>query len=59
MNDYTLLYRVVNSNYVQDGKVSSQAFRPRPRDRKRLSVYDGDRISPDCPCAHLAKIEGR
>ena len=29
MNDSTLLHRVVNSNYVHGGKVSSQAFRPR------------------------------
>ena len=52
MNDNTLLYRVVNSNYVQGGKVSSQAFRPRPRDHKRLSVYDGDQIGPEAVWRH-------
>ena len=52
MNDQTLLYRIVNSNYVQGGKVSSQAFRPRPWDRKRLSAYDGDRISPQAAWRH-------
>ena len=52
MNGYTLLYRIVNSYYVQGGNVSSQAFRPRPRDRKRLSVYDGDQITPEAAWCH-------
>ncbi len=52
MNDCTLLYRVVNSNYVQGDEVSSQAFRPRPQDRKRLSAYDGDQISPQAAWRH-------
>lgn len=55
MNDYTLLYRVVNSSYVQGGQVSSQAFRPRPLDRKRLSAYDGDKISPQAAWRHYTK----
>lgn len=55
MNDDTLLYRVVNSNYVQGGEVSSQAFRPRPIDRKRLSVYDGDLISPEWVWFHYTR----
>ena len=55
MNDYTLLYRVVNANYVQDGAVSSQAFRPRPIDRKRLSAYDGDQISPEDAYWHYTR----
>ena len=52
MNGCTLLHRVINSNYVQRGKVSSQAFRPRPRDRRRLSVYDGDQITPEDAWRH-------
>ena len=52
MNGCTLLYRVINSNYVQQGKVSSQAFRPRPQDCKRLSVYDGDQITPEDAWRH-------
>ena len=52
MNDATRLYRVINSNFVQSDIISSQAFRPRPRDRKRLSVYDGDQISPEAAWRH-------
>ena len=55
MNDATLLYRVINSNYVQGNAISSQAFRPRPRDRKRLSVYDGDQISPESAWEHYTR----
>ena len=55
VNDYTLLYRVVNSNYVQNGQVSSQAFRPRPRDQKQLSVYDGDKINPADAWLHYTR----
>ena len=52
MNDATFLYRVINSNYVQGDVVSSQAFRPRRIDRKRLSAYDGDQINPEAAWWH-------
>ena len=53
MNDGTLLYRVINSDWlVQEGHVSSQAFRPRPRDHKLLSAYDGDQIAPGAAWHH-------
>ena len=55
MNDNTLLYRVINSNYVQGDVISSQAFRPRPIDRKRLSAYGGDQISPDAAWRHYTR----
>jgi hypothetical protein len=46
MKDSTLLLRQIHPSFVQEGKVSSQAFRPTPKDEQRLSVYDGDRIEP-------------
>lgn len=46
MNSETLLLRQINPNFVQLGRVTSQAFRPTPKDEKLLSVYDGDQISP-------------
>ena len=53
MNDDTLLYRIINPDkLLQAGKVSSQAFRPRPTDNKRLSVYDGDQITPEAAWVH-------
>lgn len=53
MNNDTLLYRVINPDrLIQAGKVSSQAFRPRKTDNKRLSVYDGDQITPGAAWQH-------
>ena len=55
MNDCTLLLRVINSNYVHQGKVSSQAFRPRSQDRNQLSTYDGDQITPAGAWRHYTR----
>ncbi|MGI6354263.1 MAG: hypothetical protein GX937_00835 [Lentisphaerae bacterium] len=46
MNDQTLLLRQIHPGFVQDGRPSSQAFRPTPKDEQKLSVYDGDQITP-------------
>ena len=55
MNKDTLLYRIINPDkLVQSGKVSSQAFRPKPQDDKMLSVYDGDQIAPDAAWRHYS-----
>ncbi|HEX4130771.1 MAG TPA: hypothetical protein VHZ24_12070 [Pirellulales bacterium] len=40
-----MLYRQVHPSFVQSGRVTSQAFRPMPKDNFLLSVYDGDLIS--------------
>lgn len=45
MNGGTLLLRQVNPAWVQSGRVTSQVFRPTPKDQRRLSVYDGDQIT--------------
>lgn len=45
MNDSTFLHRQVHPSWVQQGRVTSQVFRPTPKDNKRLSVYDGSRIT--------------
>ena len=45
MKDHTQLLRQVHPDFIQDGRVSSQAFKPTPKDEKQLSVYDGDQIS--------------
>ncbi len=47
MNDDALLYRQVSPSWVQKGRVTSQAFKPFPKDGKRLSVYDGDLITAE------------
>jgi hypothetical protein len=46
MNANTLLYRQIHPNFIQQNRVSSQAFRPTPKDEQKLSVYDGDQIEP-------------
>ncbi|MEI6415961.1 MAG: hypothetical protein WCP34_17125 [Pseudomonadota bacterium] len=52
MNDDTLLLRQIHPCFVQEGRVSSQAFRPTPKDAQRLSVYDGDRINAQSAYQH-------
>ena len=53
MNGGTLLHRQVNPSWIDNGQVTSQAFRPTPKDRKRLSVYDGDLTSPEEAWKHF------
>ena len=52
MNPSTLLLRQVHPQFVQNGRVTSQAFRPTPKDRGQLSVYDGDQIKPKAAYLH-------
>ena len=47
MTGTTLLLRQIHPSFVQDGRVTSQAFRPTPKDESLLSVYDGDQITPE------------
>ncbi|MDH5508915.1 MAG: hypothetical protein OEZ32_01020 [Nitrospinota bacterium] len=52
MTNDTLLLRQVNPTWVQEGRVTSQVFRPTPKDEKLLSVYDGDKISAEDAWKH-------
>lgn len=54
MIDTTLLLRQIHPGFVQDGRPSSQAFRPTPKDEQKLSVYDGDQIPPADAWKHYA-----
>jgi hypothetical protein len=58
MNDQTLLLRQVHPNFFHNGVVSSQAFSPSPKDVGKLSVYDGDQISPEASHQHYTKNLG-
>ncbi|USU02966.1 hypothetical protein [Pseudomonas siliginis] len=53
MDDQTQLLRQVHPSFVQDGKITSQVFRPTPKDDKKLSSYDGDLITPEASYAHF------
>lgn len=46
MNDTTFLLSHIHPCFEQDGHPSSQAFRPAPKEEQKLSVYNGDLISP-------------
>ncbi len=52
MTEATLLYRQINPSWFQQGRVTSQAFKPTPKDNKRLSAYDGDQINAEDSWQH-------
>jgi hypothetical protein len=47
MTGETLLLRQIHPSFVQHGRVTSQAFRPTPKDENQLSVDNGDLVSPE------------
>lgn len=47
MTPNTLLLRQIHPSFIHDGRVTSQAFRPTPKDEFLLSVDDGDRVSAE------------
>jgi hypothetical protein len=58
MTGATLLLRQINPTWVQAGRVTSQAFKPTPKDKKRLSVYDGDQITAEGSWHHYTEQLG-
>ena len=52
MNSDTLLYRMVHPSWMRDGIPTSQTFKPTRKDNRRLSVYDGDQITPQDAYEH-------
>lgn len=55
MRPQTQLLRQIHPSFVQAGRVTSQAFRPTPKDEQRLSVYDGDQIQPQAAWQHFTQ----
>lgn len=53
MNNETLLLRQINPHWLNNDRVTSQAFSPTPKDAGRLSVYDGDQISAEASWCHF------
>ena len=58
MTGATLLLRQVHPSFVQAGRVTSQVFRPTPKDESLLSVYDGDQISAEDSWTHFTNKQG-
>jgi hypothetical protein len=56
MTGDTILLRQAHPKFVSEGKVTSQAFVPFPKDDAKLSVYDGDQISAEESHLHYTKI---
>ena len=52
MNGSTPLLRQIHPSFVKLGRITSQAFRPTPKDEHKLSVYDGDLITPAAAWQH-------
>lgn len=45
MDSETKLLRQIHPTFVQNGRPTSQAFRPTPKDENQLSVYNGAMIA--------------
>lgn len=58
MNATTLLHRQVVSGWLQNGRLTSQAFIPTAKDKGRLSVYDGSLIAPGDAWRHYTGVLG-
>ena len=53
MNRETLLFRQISPSWIKNGRVTSQAFKPTPKDEQKLSVYDGDQITAESAWRHF------
>ena len=58
MNPEALLHRQINPGWVQGNRVTSQAFRPMPKDKHMLSAYDGDLIGAEGSWRHFTSELG-
>jgi len=58
MTSSTVLLRQIHPSFVQNGRPTSQAFRPTPKDEDKLSVYDGDMIEPEPAWDHYTGTLG-
>ena len=52
MTPATLLFRQVNPSWIKNGRITSQVFKPTPKDEGCLSVYDGDQITAEASWRH-------
>ena len=48
----SLLLRPVNPNWIRNGRITSQVFKPTQKDQKKLSVYDGRKITAEGSYLH-------
>lgn len=55
MNKETVLYRQVNPDWVKGDGVTSQVFRPSPKDENKVSTYNGEKFSPEEAYNHYVR----
>ncbi len=58
MTPETLLHRQVHPSWLQEDRITSQVFKPTPKDKKRVSVYNGDQITASKAWGHYTNILG-
>jgi hypothetical protein len=56
MTSNTILLRQAHPKFMDGELPTSQVFYPFPKDDGKLSVYDGDQISPDVAHNHYTEI---
>lgn len=56
-DDKPTLHRQVHPSWVQDGRITSQAFGPTPKDVGLLSVYDGQQIAAEASFIHYTNVQ--
>jgi hypothetical protein len=50
-----VLFRQIHPSFCNNGKVSSQAFTPFPKDENLLSMYDGSMVSAEKSFEHYTE----
>lgn len=55
MQQDTQLLRQIHPSFVQEGRATSQAFRPTAKDKDKLSVYNGSLIHPRASWLHYTE----
>lgn len=58
MTSTTLLHRQAHPKFVDGDTITSEVFRPSPKDEGFLSVYDGDQISASQSHEHYTEKLG-
>lgn len=58
MTPATILIRQIHPSFFQEGRVTSQAFRPTPKDEAKLSTYNGDQIDAKSAWKHYTHTLG-
>jgi len=59
MTPATILLRQSHPNFIPDGVLTSQVFMPNSEDEGRMSVYDGDQITPVESYRHYTEVLGK